>query len=124
MAGIYLLEQVYGLPRPDLPAQAWQESSPRLIAAPFQALINSDEPLHRVSPAKLRNRIRRSRYERLLWPAKSWRDSFSELFYGREDFRTLPLPDGFFWAYKPLRPVLWLWRWAQQKGHRCTANRS
>ena len=124
MAGIYLLEQVYGLPRPDLPAQAWQESSPRLIAAPFQALINSDEPLDRVSPAKLRNRIRRSRYERLLWPAKSWRDSFSELFYGREDFRTLPLPDGFFWAYKPLRPVLWLWRWAQQKGHRSTANRS
>jgi hypothetical protein len=124
MAGIYLLEQVHGLPRPDLPAQAWQESSPTLVAVPLQALYHSGQPLHRVGPAKLRNRIRRSRYERLLWPTKSWRDSFSELFYGREDFRTLPLPDAFFWAYKPLRPVLWLWRWAQQMGHRSTANRS
>lgn len=26
------------------------------------------------------------------------------------DFRTLRLPDALFWAYVPLRPVLWLWR--------------
>ena len=116
LAGIYLLEEVYGLPRPDLPATAWQEPAARLIAVPLQALYQANEPVSRVGPSKLRNRIRRSRYERLLWPAKSWYDSLSELFYGREDFRTLPLPDGFFWAYKPLRPVLWLWRWSRQMG--------
>jgi hypothetical protein len=119
LAGIYLLEQLYGLPRPELPAEAWQEPSRRLIAVPLQALGHSHEPTGRVSPSKLRFRMRRSRYERLLWPAKSWYDSLSELFYGREDFRTLPLPDGFFWAYKPLRPALWLWRWIwQTKRHR------
>jgi hypothetical protein len=114
LAGICLLEQVYGLPRPDLPEGAWGGGSPRLIEVPLQALINSGEPLHRVSLAKLRNRMRRSRYERLLWPRKAWWDSLSELFYGREDFRTLPLPDGLFWAYKPLRPILWFWRWVRQ----------
>jgi hypothetical protein len=31
-----------------------------------------------------------------------------------EDVRTLALPDTLFWAYKPLRPVLWLWRWTKQ----------
>ena len=123
LAAIYLLEQVYGLPRPDLPAKAWQEPSSRLIEVPLQALDHAHEPLHRVSPSKLRNRIRRSRYERLLWPAKSWRDSLNELFYGREDFRTLPLPDGFFWAYKLLRPVLWLGRWFRQMGRRAPHRR-
>jgi hypothetical protein len=118
LAGIYLLEQLYGFPRPDLPAEAWQEPSRKLIAVPLQALGHSHEPIGRVSPSKLRYRMRRSRYERLLWPAKSWRDSLAELFYGREDFRTLPLPDRFFWAYKPLRPVLWFWRWLWGRGRR------
>ncbi len=122
LAGIYLLDQMYGLSRPDLPEEAWQEPSPRLVAVPLQALYSSGEPIGRVSPSKLRNRIRKSRYERLLWPAKSWRDSLSELFYGREDFRTLSLPDGFFWAYKPLRPLLWLWRWVQQLGEHTLDN--
>jgi hypothetical protein len=118
LAGIYLLEQLYGFPRPDLPAEAWQEPSRKLIAVPLQALGHFYEPIGRVSPSKLRYRMRRSRYERLLWPAKSWRDSLAELFYGREDFRTLPLPDRFFWAYKPLRPVLWFWRWLWGRGRR------
>jgi len=124
LAGIYLLNQLYGLPRPDLPAEAWQEFSPRLTAVPLQALQHAGEPINRASPSKLRYRMRRSRYERLLWPAKSWRDSLTELFYGREDFRTLPLPDGFFWAYKPLRPVLWLWRWLKQLGQHTLDDRS
>ena len=114
LAGIYLLEQMYGLPRPDLPAEAWQEPSSKVTDVPLEALDHSGEPTGRVSPSKLRKRIRKSRYERFLWPAKPWRDSLSELFYGREDFRTLPLPDAFFWAYKPLRPVLWLLRWVWQ----------
>jgi hypothetical protein len=116
LAGIYLLEGVYELARPDLPATAWREPAARLTEVPLLALSQASEPIIHVGPSKLRNRIRRSRYERLLWPAKSWRHSLSELFYGREDFRTLRLPDGFFWAYKPLRPVLWLWRWSRQMG--------
>jgi hypothetical protein len=118
LAGIYLLEQLYGLPRPDLPDDAWKESPQTLTTIPRQALHYFGEPSGRTSAAKLRFRIRRSRYERLLWPAKAWRASLAELFYGREDFRTLPLPDRLFWAYKPMRPVLWLCRWLQQIGHR------
>ncbi len=108
-AGLLLLDRVYGLPIPDLPASA--KMSPRLVATPLRALKDPHEPQHRVGPAKLRNRIRLSRYESLLWPKKSWRTSLSDLFYGREDFRTVRLPDSLFWVYTPLRPILWVWRW-------------
>jgi hypothetical protein len=81
---------------------------------PLRALKDPAEPADFVGLAKLRNRIRRSRYERLLWPGKSRWSSLSDLFYSREDFRTLALPDCFFWAYKLLRPFLWLWRWSRQ----------
>lgn len=118
LAGACLIEQFYGLPRPDLPGQAGQEPSLDLIAIPIQALLHSGEPLSRGGLAKFRNRMRRSRYERLLWPAKSRRQSLSELFYGREDFRTLPLPDRFFPLYRLLRPALWFWRCLQPRGSR------
>jgi hypothetical protein len=111
LAGLGLLRDVYSLPMPDLPQDAWKNWSPLLVEMPMRALKDPAEPANRVGPAKLRERIRRSRYERLLWPRKSRWSSLSDLFYSREDFRTLALPDGFFWAYKPLRPVLWLWRW-------------
>jgi len=118
LSGIYLLEQLYGIPRPDLPAEAWKAPSSDLIGVPFQALNESNTPTNRASLFKFLHKFRRSRYERLLWPAKSLRDSVLEMFYCREDFRVLPLPDAFFWAYKPLRPVLLAWRWAQQLWHR------
>jgi hypothetical protein len=59
---------------------------------------------------RLRRRLRSARYDRLLRPKKSWRQSFAGLSYCREDYRVLPLPDRWFWVYVPLRPFLWAWR--------------
>jgi hypothetical protein len=118
LSGIYLLEQLFGIPRPNLPAQSWKESSADLTGVPFEALTQSNAPSNRASLFKFLYKFRWSRYERLLWPDKSWRDSLSGVLYCREDFTILPLPDAFFWAYKPLRPVLLIWRWAQQVWHR------
>jgi hypothetical protein len=53
------------------------------------------------------------RYETLLLPRRTWRASLAGLLYRREDFREMRLPDGLFWAYAPLHPVLWLWRWVR-----------
>lgn len=118
LAAMALLKQVYRLPLPDLGTQAEIDSSSALIKVPLQCLIEAEVAPDRVRLVKLRNKIRMSRYERLLWPKKNWRSSFAALFYSREDFRAIPLPDALFWAYKPLRPVLWLWRWARQLGSR------
>jgi hypothetical protein len=114
LAGLGLLREVYGIPLPDFPGDVWRSWSPLLVEMPLRALKDSGEPVARVGLEKLGNRIRRSRYERLLWPRKSRWSSLADLFYSREDFRTLALPDSFFWAYKPLRPVVWLWRWSRR----------
>jgi hypothetical protein len=124
LAGLGLLRDVYGLPIPDLRENVWKGWTPLLVEMPMRALKDSAEPVDRVGLAKFRNRIRRSRYERLLWPRKSRWSSLSDLFYSREDFRTLALPDSLFWAYKPLRPALWLRRWSRQLLHRTPQDRS
>ncbi len=123
-AGLGLLRDVYSLPIPDLPRDAWKSWSPLLVEIPMRALSDPAEPADRAGIAKLRDRIRRSRYERLLWPRKSRWSSLADLFYSREDFRTLALPDGLFWAYIPLRPALWLWRWSRQLVHRALHHKS
>lgn len=114
LVALWLLHQVYGLSLPDLPENASMVRSPVLIRMPLQSLQDSQFPADRIGLGKLRNRLRTIRYERLLRPRRTWRDSLSELFYCQGDFAMLPLPDRLFWAYKPLRPVLWLWRWAWQ----------
>jgi len=114
LAGLSLLHQVYGMPLPALPGLNANNLAPLLVEMPLRALKDPAEPLTGVGPAKLRNRLRRSRYERFLWPRKSRSSSVADLFYCREDFRTLALPDRLFWAYKPMRPILWSWRWAHR----------
>jgi hypothetical protein len=118
LAGLGLLREVYSLPLPDLPESVWKHWSTLLVEIPIRALTNSSEAPGRVGPAKLRHRLHNSSFHRLLWRRKSRWSTLSDLFYGREDFRTVPLADSFFWAYKPLRPILWLWRWAGQPGNR------
>ena len=87
-----------------------------LVEMPLESLKLSQDPRGRTGLALLRNHTRMIRYERLVRPRKTWRESLSELFYCQQDFAMLPLPDSLFWAYKPLRPVLWLWRWAWEAG--------
>ncbi len=118
LTGLSLLRELYSLPLPDLPKSVWKDWSPPLVEMPLRALTTHFEQPGRVGPAKLREHMRLSRFERLLWHRKSRWSTLSDLFYSREDFRTLHLADSFFWAYKPLRPVLWLWRWAGQPGSR------
>jgi hypothetical protein len=124
LAGLALLREVYGIPLPDLAQEIGAGCSPLLVEAPLRALMDPGEPIAEVGLEKFRNRIRRSRYERLLWPRKSRWSSVADLFYSREDFRTIALPDTLFWAYIPLRPVLWLWRWLRRLLPRATHKES
>jgi hypothetical protein len=117
--GLSLLHLLYGLPLPDLPGDPAADLPQFLIEIPLRALHDSAVPGFSTDVANFRYRIQLIRYQHALRPRTTWRDSLSELFHSREDFRMLPLPDGFFWAYKPLRPVLWLWRWVwKTKRHR------
>jgi Uncharacterised nucleotidyltransferase len=121
LATLGILEQVYELPWPGDLASLRIDRISSLIEVPLQLLLDSDVQETRSVPAKLRYRLRMSRYERLLRPEKLLRTSVSALFHCREDFRILPLPDRLFWAYKLLRPFLWAWRWARQtkyQGHK------
>lgn len=114
LVGWCLLHEVYGLPVPDLPENASMDRSSSLIRMPLQSLKAHQALADCNGLGLIRNRLRTGRYERLLRPQKTWRDSLSEVFYCQQDFAMLPLPDSLFWAYKPLRPLLWLWRWAWQ----------
>jgi hypothetical protein len=110
LAALRLLKMLYGLPVPNLPESAWKGLHAFLIQEPLRHLAIIEEPKVRSTGAKLRDGIHKSRYDRHLWTNTTWRQSVAELAYHREDFRTLPLPDSLFWAYAPLRPVLWAWR--------------
>jgi hypothetical protein len=116
LAGLALLNRVYGLPLPDLSGEPWINLPSVLIEIPLHALKAPEEPAVLTFLSMFRNRLRMSRYDRLLRPRKSWRDSLSQFLYCREDFRDLRLPDGLFWAYVPLRSFLWIWRFVRQSG--------
>lgn len=118
LVGLALLEQLYGLPAPEMPPDHGTRSSALLVEIACEALSDSNVPAFRTDLASLRYRLRMSRYERMLSPRKPLRRSLAELFHCREDFRTMPLPDRLFWLYKPLRPILWLARLVRQARHK------
>ncbi|MGC9293464.1 MAG: nucleotidyltransferase domain-containing protein [Acidobacteriaceae bacterium] len=110
---LWLLQVVYGLPLPHLPGAPWKDLPPVLVDAPLHALkIAKDRTCNDLD--MLPARLRLNRYERLLLPRRTWRESFFEFAYCRADFSVLRLPDGLFWAYAPLRPLLWFWRRARR----------
>jgi hypothetical protein len=110
LASLYLLDQVYNLPLPSHRGNPWEALPSLLIELPLRDLRFPKEPEMSVSLASLRKRLRGIRYETLLMPQKAWRESLSQLFYRREDSRIIRLPDSVYWAYMPLRPILWFWR--------------
>lgn len=118
LTGLRLLGILYGLPLPDLPGDPWMNLPSSLLEIPLLALKSPEEREVHTSLAELSERLRVSRYERLLRPQISWRDSLSNLLYCRDDFREVRLPDSLFWAYVPLRPILRACRWARQLGRR------
>jgi hypothetical protein len=116
--GLCLVDLLYGLPQPELPGYPGGNVQPFLIEIPLRALRDPKAPTFSTNPATFIYRIRLGRYQRALQTRESWQLSLSALFHSRKDFQTLPLPDSLFWAYKPLRPFLWLWRWSKQLMHR------
>ncbi len=114
LSGLGLLDALFGNQLSGLPRVAAIRSSSALIEIPLRSLHHPQIQIERSFFATVQNRFRTLRYERLVRP-RAWRDSLSELFYGETDFQTLSLPDSLFWLYKPLRPVLWIWRWIRRK---------
>lgn len=104
-----LLEQLYGFRIPEIDGRPWSTPT-HLLEIPLSVLANPHEPLEPNASGWLRYRLRISRYEKQLHPQRSWRNSTGRLLYGREDFRTLRLPESLTWAYAPLHPALWIWR--------------
>jgi hypothetical protein len=116
LACLRLLQDVYGLPVPDLPGNPWRNLPSFLIARPLHDLKVPEDPAAFGALAMARNHFRLIRYERLAVPQKTGCDLLEELAYRREDFQVLRLPDSFYWAYAPLRPFLWVWRRLLRRG--------
>jgi len=114
LSGLKLLDVVYGAQLSGLPRTDSLELPSVLIEVPLSSLQHPQLQIERNLLATIQNQILSLRYERLVRP-RAWRNSLSELFYCENDFLALPLPDSLFWLYKPLRLVLWIWRWALRK---------
>lgn len=109
LASLVLLKEVHGLAQPDLPEKAWRDIPPSLIKNSIKALCSIAEPA--TDPlATLKVRLAMTRDARLINPKTTWRETLASLAYCRADFDLLHLPDRLFWAYAPLRPILWAWR--------------
>lgn len=114
LSGLSVLRAAYGDQLSDLPRTDSLEVPAILIEVPLRSLQHPQLQIERNFLATMQNQIHTLRYERLVRP-RPWSDSLSELFYCASDFQALPLPDSLFWLYKPLRPVLWVWRWILRK---------
>jgi hypothetical protein len=110
LAGLSLLQEVYGLPLPGLQGNPSKNLPSFLVDSPLRALKVSVDPAARGALATLRDRYCAFRYDRLVLAQRSGLDTLTELAHNHEHFRTLRLPDRLFWAYAPLRPFLWFWR--------------
>ena len=111
LASLRLLQEVHGLPLPALAGNPFKNLPSFLIDHPLDALkLREDPGAAEDALNSLRKRFRYSRHDRMVLPRRSWREILGELAHCSEDFRTLRLPDRLFWAYTPLRPILWLWR--------------
>ena len=110
LASLCLLKAVYGLPLPVFSTEPWKDLPSLLIDRPLYYLKAPEEPTVPSVLATLPGLLPRYRYNRMVHPQRTWREVLAELAYSRADFRVLRLPDSLFWAYAPLRPILWLWR--------------
>jgi hypothetical protein len=110
LACLQLLHIAYKLPLPKMQNDAREHLPPFLVQSSLRALRASKDPASSGALDLLYDRIRRSRYDRLVQRGLTWRQTLSDLAYYRGDFELLPLPDRLFWAYAPLRPFLWVWR--------------
>lgn len=106
-----LLDRAYGFGLAPPTAESMIRKLPLLIDVPLHAIATPPVQGMPITLTSFRNRLRMSRYKSHLWPQASLRSKLGELFHCREDYKLFPLPDSCFWAYKPLRPLLWIWKW-------------
>jgi len=114
LPSLLLLKEVYGLPVPELAKAEWKSLPPFLIERTLHVL---KAPEIDGALARFMDHSWVHRYDRLVLPRQSWREFFAKLLYARPDYQVLRLPDRFFWAYAPLRPVLWVWRHLRAESH-------
>ncbi len=107
---LQLLHIVHGLPLPPLQGNPWEKLLPFLINTPLSALEDSKDPAALGPLDELCGFFRLACYEKLALPRRSWRESLAQIVYSHQDLGLLRLPDSLFWAYVPLRPILWAWR--------------
>jgi hypothetical protein len=111
LQALRLLEILHGLPRPALPGDPWRNLPERLVTAPLHALA---DPLALGGPANvwraLKVRLAEAAYRRALLAHEPLRRRLADLVYCRPDYEVLRLPDALYWAYVPLRPLLWVYR--------------
>jgi hypothetical protein len=105
-----LLEELHGLPLP----KALREPAGHLPALLLDRVATYMVAPPKIHPgpflARIRMKVGRLRYERLLRPSRFWCQALTEVAYSSADFRLLRLPDRLFWLYVPLRPILLAWR--------------
>jgi len=116
LASLRLLEHIYGLPMPELPEAIQRKLPTSLIDGPLRALKAPEEPEERSPMASFRDGLRMRRYGRLALSQRMRWKTLGRYGYCRLDFHVLSLPDRFFWAYAPLRPILWIWRTVLRRG--------
>jgi Uncharacterised nucleotidyltransferase len=110
LLGLQLLSEGYDLAFPNI-VETLRKTLPYPLARKaVRDLTAPGEPAELNALAAFKDRVRNSRYNRLLWPHRSWWKNLDSFIYSHHDFRVLRLPDSLFWLYIPLRPFLWLWR--------------
>jgi Uncharacterised nucleotidyltransferase len=107
---LQLLSEWYDLAFPNIAGTLCKTLPYPLAQKAVRDLTAPGEPAGLNALAVFKERVRNSRYNRLLWPHRSWWKNLAWFTYSHHDFRVLRLPDSLFWLYIPLRPFLWLWR--------------
>lgn len=102
-----LLNESYDLAFPNIKGTLRKTLPYPLTNEAVRNLTAPGEPAELNVLAAFKEGFRNLRYNRLLWPNRSW---WKNLVYCRFDFRVLRLPDRLFLLYIPLRPFLWVWR--------------
>jgi hypothetical protein len=110
LAGLRLLKEAHGLSLPDLPGNPYKNLPSFLIHNPLRALQVVHEPGDGGALDSLRETLCWNIHDLLALPQKSWRETLARRVYFPSDYEVVRLPDYLFWAYAPLRPVLWAWR--------------
>jgi hypothetical protein len=107
---LQLLSECYDLAFPHMAGTLRNTLPYPLACRAVRDLTATGEPVELNVLAAFKEGVRNSRYNRLLWPHRSWWKNLAGFPNCRLDFRVLRLPDSLFWLYMPLRPFLWMWR--------------